>query len=268
MATKNLYYRTMYGRTNALKTFVFGVLASVSSYPRLVMEVFIRKNMGERYFNLMSAITVAVLLAVIPVIPNPFSYFSYSRYSEYAGSPDGSSFSWAHYFTWYAFLAAFLYFSYLRYKEVKRNPSVFDFAKFSLYSGDINPAFFKVQIPGVNTTVRNVQTLIEPAAFFLAGLVLWMVSQKLGMLFMVCAVIYSASYIYSYMQGDNFVMDKIDEIILNGEMKESFVEGMDDGKNGVRLTAKIPDTPELRRQILPLMMEETEEKEKEIIFAN
>ena len=56
--TKNIYYRTVIQRNSMLKSQVQALSSWAVSYPRLVLEVFIRKNFGERYFFMPTAVIV------------------------------------------------------------------------------------------------------------------------------------------------------------------------------------------------------------------
>lgn len=268
---KNLYYKGVLQRDNFFQKLVLSFFAFWASYPRLLLEVFIRKNFGERYFRLSSAITVVILFGALPfflkwasrilgglIAPgNAGADFDLDVVPE--ARTAGSS-SMTGYVAWFIFLAIFLAFSIKRHIEKRRNPSVFDFAKFSLYSGDINPAFFKVQIAGKKPHIRLVETLLEPAPFFIAGLVLWLLNQNLGILLVVCSIFYALGYVAAYRIGDDFVMDKIDEMICNQELKKAFVDGLDENKTrGFRFVGHRPEDIETRRQILPLMLEKQEE---------
>ncbi len=270
---KNLYYRNTLRRENMLKVFILSLFSMFASYPRLLLEVFIRKNFGERYFKLSSALTVAFVLALCPylwiklatlwfrvssIIP-PGTSSMLSNYPIGADSTTMMSHSssmlshapslWPEYLTWYIFLILFVLMSIKHYFDIKRNPSVFDFAKFSLYAGKINPLFFKIK-----NDPRLVECLIEPAVFFVVGFVLHFVGQKLGGLLIFCSVVYALSYAAAYWSGDNFVMDKIDEIICNEELEKAFVDDSDEDKTrGFRFRGKKPQDHDMRKKILPSM---------------
>lgn len=244
---KNLYYRSVLRRENLFKVFILGLFGSIASYPRLLLEVFFRKNFGERYFNLASAIYLTLILAVVP-----FAAKGLMRYFD----DDGSSSFWMHYATWYIFLGLFLLKSIQHYQAMKRTPSVYDFARYSLSSGSTHPQFFKVQIPGINPDRRNIEILLEPGLFFILGIVLWLIGQKVGILLTICSIFYSFSYQLAYHNGDNFVMDKIDEIICNEELKKAFVDDVhEDETRGFRFMGRRPENPEMREKIMPLMLE-------------
>jgi hypothetical protein len=252
---RNAYFRDVIMRRNRLKKFILDFFFSTSSYPRLVLEVFIRKNFGERYFTIASAITVAVLLAVTPSVAhwvyNLFPH-TYDSYEDFQATQSGAGI-WSSYTTWYLFIAVFLVFSWKRMRETDRNPSVFDFGKFSLYSGDIHPMFFRVKLFGKKVNVRQVETFVEPAAFFIVGLMLAMMGQKLGYLLEWCSIFYSLGYIAAYKRGDDFVMDLIDEKIMNEEKLKVIVEGEENNARGVRFYMRRPTTREAREKLAEQM---------------
>lgn len=251
---KNLYYRSVFKRQNVIKDFFLGTFASLSSYPKMILEVFIRKNFGERYFSLASAITIAILLIFYPI----GAYRISSMRSAYMG--DGNSSFWGSYATWYVFTLTFLYTSILRWKEVRRNPSVFNSERFSKYSGDIKPFFFS--LPGLKgkPTLRQIEIFYEPALFLVIGLLLWLMGQSIGALFFVSSIFYSLSYAYAYKTGDDLVMDVFDEIILNKEMKKSFTKDTHESEaRGVRYYMRKPNSEEAREEFLDAIIEEDED---------
>jgi hypothetical protein len=247
---RNLYYRTMYKRTNLIKEFILSLFLTVSSYPRMLLEVFVRKNFGERYFSFATAVTVATIVAILPVM-------FFGAKLTFGGSPKWSVF-FADYTTWYVFDFAFTFVAFKRWIEIKRNPMVFDFKKFSLYSGDINPLFTQFNFFG-NINPRKIETMLEPLIFFVAGLLLWMAGQPVGYLLLICSIFYSLSYFGAYYQGDHFVMDKIDEMICNEEMFGAFVEDKDASETrGVRFTGRKPADDKVRRKVVESFFEDQE----------
>ena len=128
---KNLYYRTVFKRTNTIKEAVLSFFLAFCSWPRMLIEVFIRKNFGERYFSFSGAMTIFTILAILPLM-NPFSRL----YNATA--------FWAHFLTWYLYLAGFLYMVIQRRNEIRQLPSVYDFGRFSLSTGHIHPQFLSL----------------------------------------------------------------------------------------------------------------------------
>jgi hypothetical protein len=227
---KNLYYSSVYQRRNFIKDVLYMVFLGVSSWPRLVLETFIRRNMGERYFSLFAVVVIALLLLVYP-------FYKTGPYAEVFPVLKDN-------FTWYLFTGAFVYFGYLRLREVQTLPSVFDFARFSLSSG--------ISLPFVYDITRNprkIATLIEPGACLVIGLLLWWMDQRIGVVITMCSVIYSFSYMAAFAQADDFLMDYIDNYICNEDLGKTFREGLDARETrGAESYAHRPEDPEARRR--------------------
>ncbi len=248
MAQKNLYYQAAFSRQATVRNFFMILVTMLSSSPRMLIEVFISTDFGERYFRLPKAITLTILLMLWPWLKTEVFYFLRRGGVE-----------WGDYITWYIFTAAFLVFSVKHHLDQQRNPSVFDFARFSKSTGKINPVFRKFEIPWRKTDTRFVEIWVEPAAFFVAGVLLFAIGQALGMLLMVCAVIYGISYAYAYQWGDDFVMDKIDEMIVNKNLKASFVDDApQEETEGFHHRGRKPVKPEDRQKLLLPMTGQTE----------
>jgi hypothetical protein len=243
----NLYYEGVYQRRNQLKLFILHFFFKASGMPRLVMEVFIRKSMGERYFGFGICVFTCILLALIPQ----------ALYGSF-----GHTFRevMARHWSWYAFLVVFLVFAWRRAQEIKREPSVFDFGKFSLSAGLALPFFFKVKVFDKFLTVRQISTYGEPLIFFVPGLLLFSLGHLLGMLFMVCAVVYSLGYMGAYRVGDDYVMDIIDDRICNEEIYNSFVmQKKPEETRGFQFMGNGPSAFEMREQLAHYFVDDDEE---------
>jgi hypothetical protein len=249
---KNLYYREVLRRKNPLKELLIRVFMGFSSWPRLLLEVFIRKNFGERYFSFSTAVVMTCFLALLP-----FAFFFTG--GLFSG---GYGRNWTLFFfsytSWYLFLAAFMFMAVLRRREIKRNPSVFDFAKFSLYAGDIDQRFFGFTILGT-PDIRRVEILLEPALFLVGGFALSLFGQSVGMLIMFCSILYSLSYVAAYHIGDEYVMDKIDEKICNEDFMTHFISDSDTSYRGLRCYSRKPVSEENRQKIAEDFIEDDEE---------
>lgn len=248
---KSVYYRSIYGRQNRLLYWIDKIVIGISSYPRLVIEVFIRKNFGERYFNGASAVTVAVLLALIPKYGdslNPFAAFS--RYRSYDHSGSSGEF-WGKFATWYLFTAAFAYFSYIRWREQKTSPGVFDFKRFSYHDGDrpLQDLLAKTNAFGW-LNIRNYEIFIEPALAIAAGALLRSFGQALGSLLIICGVILYFYKVAVYRCGDNTIMDKIDEIICNEDLTDILMSKDGDvSENKFSVKGRKPKNPDLGKKL-------------------
>jgi cell division protein FtsW (lipid II flippase) len=245
----------MYKRSNVIKEFILNTFTVISSYPRLLLEVFLRRNMGERYFSLAGVVIITLLLFLIPLLDEVGTslrdwYYVDIRWPRFLG----------HYFTWYAFIVGFVYMSLKRNEEIKRLPSVFDFKRFSLSNGEIDYRFYTLPLGAFPIDSRTISIWLEPGFVLIIGFVLWVCGQHLGTLLMVCSIIYSISYSAQFYQGDQFVMDKIDEMICNEELVGAFVEGRKpDQTRGFNFYGRRPADPETRRRVADTFIEDDED---------
>lgn len=209
---------------------------AVASYPRLLLEVFLRKNMGERYFSVASVVTVFILLAALPFVE--------ARTISFAVI--------ANNFLYYLFLAVFLYMSSRRFQEISRLPSVFDFGRYSLAKGEVHPLFFQLRRGDEPYDIRTIQTILEPSIFFIAGVLLISMDQKLlGGVLAASSVMFSLSYYAAFDSGDHKVMDEIDKIILSEEMVKAFVDDEDPSHTrGVQFFGRKPADRGFRQRVM------------------
>lgn len=239
------------GRRNVIKELLFNFFFAISSWPRLLLEVFTRKNFGERYFSFSSAIILTVVLAIIPMVVATKSYVFQAEH--------GTLLFLRTYLTWYIFLVGFLYVCVKRRNEIRRLPSVFDFARYSKSPGIIDPRFFTVKVQGCVPSVREVATRLEPGFFFAIGICLSILGQAVGGLLVQCSILYALSYRASYYQADQRIMDAIDKFIINEEWASSFVDGLDPSKTrGFSAIGRRPADREQRQRIADAFTEKEE----------
>lgn len=250
---KSIYYKTVFQRKNVIKDFLLKLFLAIASYPRMILEVFIRKNFGERYFSFATAITIFVILLILPTL---FSYYQFNwyRFELWEMIMDNK--------LWYVFACAFLYMANKRRLEIKRLPSVFDFARFSLSGGAIHPKLNELVVKKEQFTIRQIEIYIEPLICFLFALSLFIFGQTpLSILLMVCSIIYSFSYSAAYYLGDQFIMDKIDEMIASEEMVNAFVNDLDPSQTrGFNFIGRKPASPERRRQMCDDMFSDDDDE--------
>lgn len=230
---KNLYYTAVISRRNLIGEAILTFFLSICSYPRLVLEVFIRKNMGERYFTMASAITVGTILFLLPWFLPGRSYIGGTNIVT--NNP-----------IWYLFVAAYFFFAFLRYREIMRNPSVFDFGKHTKCEGDLLPIFKRTRF-----NIRQTEIFIEPLTALIPGVFFFMIEQFLPAVVLVfCAVVYSLSKAGAYMLGDHFIMDRIDILLCNEDLREDFLDkGSEQSKHGFTFRHHIPSDPEMRQNL-------------------
>jgi len=235
------YFKQVFRRAN-FKLAVASLFFQFSSIPRLILEVFLRRNMGQRYFSF----GTCVVLFVISLLFLTGSIFSSSA------APDAVRYG-GYSIGLFGFI--FFYFANRRRKEIKVKPHTVTFDKFSLSTGDLL-GFFENKVSN-GTPIYRVEKWYEPLPFFLAGIVLTVIpfTRVLGVLLVICSIFYSFSYVGAYALSRDFIMDKIDEKIAGEEMGTAIKEGLKDhNERGFRNRAPLPDTDEHRQQLYDLMM--------------
>ena len=248
---KNLYYKNHFGRKNVIKEFFLSLAYSFASIARMPLEIFTRRNFGERYFSFAQIVVFTVFMALIPL--------GYIKAQEFAFSGMGVATIIAKFTTWYLFLAAVLRASLQRKQEIKRLPSVFDFARFSLSTGVLLPIIRDIKINGKKQKMRTVEILVEPSVFLVAGLVLALFAQPIGYFIIICSILYSLSYVMAYHIGDNYIMDIIYNIICAVELEDVFVNDKSSkDSRGFQSYGRKPSDPDMRRKVADGFFEDDE----------
>lgn len=248
--TRNIYYQEYYGRQNRILRIILHTFLILSSYPKLVMEVFLRRDMGERYYNLASAMTAAFLLICVPIAMSNGGLREFDLSGAIGSQP-----------LWYLFCAVYIAFSFRRWWEIRRGPSVFDFGKFSFCTGKIWSKFYDIRLFGQKPSPRTIEVWYEPLLFFIAGILLMMIGQLLGGLFVFCAVFYSVAYSASYMLGDHLIMNIIDKKIMNEDMQRDLISDSDYGHRGTKWYIRKPNTKEGREELANMFLQEEDASE-------
>jgi hypothetical protein len=239
---ENPYYRAVYRRPNPIKEHLFEAFFYIMSYPRLLIEVFIRKNFGRRYFSFAAVVLMLIHLGFLPFAVKSFFYmFIKFDTGEFLKDHAG----------WYIFLIVVFIFAARRNEEIKDGPPFYSFEKFSLSSGEIRPFFYNFKLFGRKFSVKEVEIYIEPMFPFLIGLAFLLFGQiMIGFTLVLCSIAYSLSYVAAYHNGEDFVMDKIDEIITNQFLFDSFVTGAQPkDTNGFKFYGRRPGDEETRRKV-------------------
>jgi len=248
---KNLYFRNVLRRRNILGDALLGFFLAFASYPRLLLEVFIRRNFGDRYFSLASVIGIVAFFLFFPLLlwkiyASAFKHVSiWEMFKQAPGI--------------YIFLCIFLAVGIWHHLQIRQGPSVFNFEKFSLSAGDIHPLFFKIQPFGKKPSVRLIETVYEPLFFLIIGWIISKLDTIVGYLIITASIFYALGYLGAYKRGDDFVKDKIDEMIMNGEMENAFVNDEDNNKKGVRFRAEKPSSRDMRSDLAKEFVIEGEE---------
>jgi len=243
MKKRNTYYEEIFGRPAMTKRIVLNIFLGLSYYFRVPIEVITRRNMGERYFNLMLTAAIGIALLYVPIM------FS----SGLFGGVDYDVL-FARFSTWYLYTGIYLYASFKRWQEIRRYPSVWDLKRFSLSSGNIHPFFLRLNVREDLKNNRFVSTILEPGVFLIIGILLTILQQPIGIVLMGCAVIYSLGYTASYYLADQYVMDKIDQMICHEDLHDIFVNDIP-SQRGFEFSARRPKDKAAREKLYEDYME-------------
>ncbi|MEQ8627078.1 hypothetical protein [Ekhidna sp.] len=246
---KNLYFRKVIRRDNMLLKFISDVLQLIEKPPRLLLSVFLRKDFGERNFNIVSASSLAFVLTL------PFLGYLFMLIKS------GATFGWLSMFNffWLAFIIAFMFMSYRHHKTMGFSLTKYDFDKFSLKEGQYNLPWDKILLK-VNIKDRLspiiAEVVAEPILCFMIGFVLMIIpfTRGVGILIMISSVIYGLSYLGAYWRSRNSILDRNDERIMNEDMAKVFLGDID-----------MPELPENTRIKLPPIIP-TKKKNKEGLY--
>jgi len=198
-------------RQNYAQNFVLNFFIRYSSYPRLMLEVFVRKNLGRRYFNMFSAMTVVAILLIIPQLL--FKYWYSPEYKMYVKG------FWDLYLVWYLFTGAFFTMSIIRWIEILQNKN--RQLEASTYPGDPFNFMYSLRFLG-KANERTIAIRYEPFLFFIAGFILIKCGQGIGYLILFSSIFYSIGNYAEFKYGDEYIIDMEDQMKLNEALQDSF----------------------------------------------
>lgn len=205
---KRLFIRTSYKRRNYLQYLITSRLSIITDKSRMLLEPFLRKHMGARYFSFSNCLLLTLFLAVVPIGIEKLSawYHSFITGSPFYFSNNG------RWLLWYGFLICHLLMALKRKSESRPKVSEFDTSAHSLDLGSSHTWLSSLHFPGLETTPRRIEILYEPALFFLPGILLMLLGNPLGWLLVIASIGYSVSYIQAYAEGDNSVYNDFDKV--------------------------------------------------------
>lgn len=241
---KNLYYRSVVLRRNVMKSFFMDVFEGIASYPRIVLETFTRTGFGHRYYLISTAMTAAFIMAIVPPI-----LYKGARAAAPAFGVEIQGF-WTLYTTWYAFLGAVIVLAWKQHIAIRRDPCSFDFSMVSTFAGEVHPAILSFKIAGKFASPYKVATLIEPAIFFIPGVVFFLIGQPIGWLLILTALAYRFSYVAAFARGDEFLWNKSDEAHFNEQLRNTFIYDIQGRQaNGVQYLIRKPSSKAVRERL-------------------
>lgn len=233
------YYQSLFGR-NVINTKIIPQILEFICYPKLIIETFTRRRMGERYYSKLWAVLLGILLFFLP------KWAVRIHHSPGLGS-------------YYLFLAGYVIMTVVCFVEIRRAPSVFDFARFSLDPGKSLPLFNRIKIFGKTPSQRMIDVYLEPLSCIGIGLVMILLSQYLtGIVILFCSVCHFLSNYMFALRGDHFIMDHIDRDLCNRDLTQTFIQDKDISSSGVPFYGKKPTTKELRENLAASLIDDYE----------
>lgn len=252
MSTKtNIYYQTFYGRNNKLKQAILSFFYSISSPYRLLVEVFLRRRMGIRYYSLFFSICIVLFMLFAPLL---IPFIKRQEVGIFMLEQWG----------WYLFTFAFGFFSYKRYKEVRVKHGEYDFEHFSLSAGFRLPFIENLKFRGKPLSVRVMNIYAEPLLTAAAALIFFLLGQvMIGILLLGCAIIYSLSYAAAFEIGRQIILDYVDDNICNRSLADVFMNDKP-SESGLEFYGVKPTSEEVRKGVVPILTGSNIEEPEEV----
>lgn len=221
-------FHVSFERKSFIKSQILPIFFSFASYPRLLLEVFLRKNFGRRYFSLSTCLMIAIVMFFYPFLkaylylnfPHTFSTMDSDFTTGHELAINQQQDYLASYEALLLFVIVFCGFAISHKIDLVIKPSGFNFSEHSMYCGDILPIFLKVRFLGKPVSLFVITIFLEPLFFFMAGYILHQYEQKLGLILMICSVWYSLSYIAAFAAGTRLAQDLSDKYVANKALSD------------------------------------------------
>ena len=255
------YYRDVYSRDNFIYKRFRNFIVAFGGLMQIVPAVFLRKNMGERYY---SKTWVRFWMFLLMILPVPYMHLEHLllHFGNHMYFSPKQEITWVRFGTWYLFIFIFGYFGRLRRKEIKFSRSSFDPTKFSWYTGDFWPNIEKLGFqysilqklmtnnPNKEWTLRQIPTLVEPIIICSIGFALWMLEQKIGGVLFIIGLFYGWSYHMAFRNGDDAMLDILDEIKIARALSNSIDNPHQKLDSDDQIIGRFPASPEDRKGVI------------------
>lgn len=225
----------------------FKIIRAFSYYPKVLFEVFVRKNFGERYFYFSRALFLTVILGLWPWA----KYKAVTMWNDYKypvhwdGKEDYAWHFSLKYISWYLFLFLFLICSIKRLAEIlgRKRRGQIAYGGDSRHSGDTFPFFYyfghsetRRKLKAGNLSQEEmgalswnshwkVGVILEPAPFLIIGLILWTVGQSAGLPMAICAVLYGLGTWADHFFAEETILNQSDDMVLAQSLSQLFSQG-------------------------------------------
>jgi hypothetical protein len=241
------FYRSVFCANLVFIVWWWNLVKAIGGFFQIIPAVFLRKNMGERYYSTTNVRIWIVILIFLPPLyakidSSLMDLLDFDFYKPIYNPLLSRIGTWYGYGTWYAFIVLFAYFATQRRKEIKRSRSSFDRSNFSKYSGDIEEFTERwgYKLFGMANDTRKIETIVEPLIIAVVGLGLWILNQKIGGFLIITSVFYAWSYWAAYRIGDNAMLNILDENYLKRQLSQIVHESGKLFRGGARLFGRFP----------------------------
>ncbi|GFZ79686.1 hypothetical protein GCM10011531_06990 [Aquaticitalea lipolytica] len=239
------------GRASALYQMGTDLIFIISSYPSYIVEVFMRKHFGERYFSF----SVAVIISLTMLYPFIFL---------------GNRVRGALGISWLLFTLLFLYKSIRHRMEYKRFSMTYNFDRFSYADGEIFDFWYDLigtKLLGLTVTRYRILVLFEPAIPVLIGLLLMLVkfTRPIGILIFFSGLLFGYRNTMKAYAARSYVLDAIDEQIVSKWKYDVIMEEKPKSQTGgLSFPIELPKSNDIRQNLI----DNVDEKNQLDIWAN
>lgn len=194
---------------------------------RMIIEVFTRKNFGHRYHRIRVLLFIEFMLFIIPKLS--YRYWPGYEFRRYSYS------FWDVYWTWYVFMAAFFLVSCYHISVRSKNRKTLESQlKTSQWWGDPHPIFYKMTISQAPSR-KVIAIVLEPLLFLILGRILLWFDQKLGWVFILCAITYAIDSYLKFGDFNTYIEDQKDNQILGKVVSEHLSQPLMTADSGANI---------------------------------
>jgi hypothetical protein len=231
------FFQVTQGGRASIFVLILSILSGLSTIPASLVEVFLRREFGERYISLSLNIVIALILVWWGIM-----------LSNVIGAE--------YFILWFLLIGLFLYKSIQHRKEIKRYGTAYDFERFSLSDGRIHDKWWDIigkEYFGVKITRYLVHIILEPLVPIIIGLPFLIISytRSFGLLLIVSGLFFGFRAFIKAYSARSSILDIIDEQICMKYDEEVLVEQKSPEETaGLSVPIELPEDEETRRLIL------------------
>lgn len=250
---KNLYYKQVYQSKNSVKHFLEDLAGLFGEVAHKVLVVFLKRDLGERYFHFFTALKISFVLLIPVVLNNIFIVPNLNMLrslrmdwliSLFLSFNQG----------WLVFILGYLAVAFIRHRERSFSLTKYDFSLFSLSQGRSTIPWDKF-LPGKFNNPVIIDCVLEPLMVFIISLVLLIIPYFaiVGLFLFFFSFFYSSFHWSKYYSARWAILDRNDERICNEDIASIFSseQGLPaEPKNlRIRFPLRGPDDEKIRTKL-------------------